>query len=130
MDRSDVEHWIGAYLRAWKSDDPQDIAALFTEDVTYSPHPWPRDSNLWQGRDMVVRKWIERGDSKFGWRFEHEVLAVEGDAAVIEGWTYYDPRPDDPRPDAYANVWLVRFAPDGRAREFVEWWVQEPREGD
>lgn len=75
-------------------------------------------------------KWLERGDSKFRWRFEHEVLAVEGDAAVIEGWTYYDPQPDDPRPDAYANVWLVRFAPDDRAREFVEWWVQEPREGD
>jgi ketosteroid isomerase-like protein len=128
MDRSDVEQWLGGYLRAWKSDDPQDIAALFTEDVTYSPHPWPRESNRWHGRETVVRNWIERGDSKFGWRFEHEVLAVEGDAAVIEGWTYYDPRPDDPLPDAYANVWLVRFAPDGRAREFVEWWVQEPRE--
>ena len=130
MDRSDVEHWLGGYLRAWKSDDPQDIAALFTEDVTYSPHPWPRDTNRWVGRDTVIRKWLERGDSKLGWRFEHDVLAVEGDAAVIEGWTYYDPAPDDPRPDAYANVWLVRFAPDGRAREFVEWWVQEPREGD
>src|SRR5215208_521173 len=99
MDRSDVEHWLDGYLHAWKSDDPQDIAALFTEDVTYSPHPWPRDSNRWVGRDTVVRKWIERGDSKYGWRFEHELLAVEGDAAVIEGWTYYDPRPDDPRPD-------------------------------
>jgi ketosteroid isomerase-like protein len=128
MDRSDVEHWLDGYLHAWKSDDPQDIAALFTEDITYSPHPWPRESNRWVGRDTVVRNWIERGDSKFGWRFEHELLAVEGDAAVIEGWTYYDPRPDDPRPDAYANVWLVRFAADGRAREFVEWWVQEPRE--
>jgi ketosteroid isomerase-like protein len=130
MNRSGVEHWLSGYLRAWKSDDPQDIAALFTEDVTYSPHPWPRDSNRWVGRDTVIRKWLERGDSKVGWRFEHELLAVEGDAAVIEGWTYYDPQPDDPRSDAYANVWLVRFAPDGRAREFVEWWVQEPREGD
>ena len=128
MDRSEVEHWLAGYLRAWKSDDPQDIAALFTEDVTYSPHPWPRDRDRWVGRETVIRKWLDRGDSKFGWRFEHEVLAVEGDVAVIEGWTYYDPRPDDPRPDAYSNVWLVRFAPDGRAREFVEWWVQEPRE--
>ena len=81
------------------------------------------------GPRQVVRNWIERGDSGSGWRFEHKVLAVEGDTAVIEGWTYYDPNEDDPLPDAYANIWLVRFADEGRAREFVEWWVQRPREG-
>jgi hypothetical protein len=30
----------------------------------------------------------------------------------------------------FANVWLVRFAPDGRAREFSEWWVERPRPSD
>ena len=130
MDRAGVERWVEAYRRAWASDAPSDIETLFTEDVTYSPYPWPREREPWQGRDTVVRKWVERGDSAFGWRFEHEVLAVEGDTAVIEGWTYYDPRPDDPQPDAYANVWLVRFAANGRAREFVEWWVEKPRESD
>jgi hypothetical protein len=130
VDRAGVERWIEAYSKAWASDAPGDIEALFTEDATYSPFPWPREREPWRGRDTIVRKWQERGDSKFGWRFEHRILAVEGDTGVIEGWTYYDPRDDDPLPDAYANIWLVRFADDGRAREFAEWWVQRPRENE
>jgi uncharacterized protein (TIGR02246 family) len=128
MDRADVERWIEQYRRAWKSDDPDEIAALFTEDATYSPYPWPRDRNSWEGRETIVAKWIGHGDSKVGWRFEHEVLAVEGDTAVIEGWTAYDRGEGHPWEEAYANVWLVRFADDGRAREFREWWVQRPKD--
>jgi ketosteroid isomerase-like protein len=126
MDRAGVEQWIAAYKEAWKSDDPDQVAALFTEGATYSPFPWPREQNKWQGRDTIVEKWIGHGDSKVGWRFEHEVLAVEGDTAVIEGWTSYDRGEGEPWDEAYANVWLVRFADDGRAREFREWWVQRP----
>jgi ketosteroid isomerase-like protein len=126
MDRAGVEQWIAAYREAWKSDDPEQIGALFTEDATYSPFPWPRERNSWHGRDTIVERWIGHGDSKVGWRFEHDILAVEGDTAVIEGWTSYDRGEGEPWDEAYANVWLVRFADDGRAREFREWWVQRP----
>lgn len=121
MDRAGVERWIEAYRKAWGTDDPQDVGSLFTEDATYSPFPWPRDENRWRGRDTIVAKWLGHGDSKIRWEFEHDVLAVEGDTAVIEGWTTYDD-------ESYANVWLIRFADDGRAREFREWWVQRPAE--
>ena len=126
MDRTDVEHWIEGYRKAWTTDDPEDIAALFTEDATYSPYPWPRGQRNWTGRDTIVEKWIGHGDSKIGWRFEHEILAVEGDTAVIEGWTEYDRGEGEPWDEAFANIWVVRFAPDGRARAFAEWWVQKP----
>ena len=112
MDRSGVERWIEAYRQAWASDDPQEVAALFTEDAAYSPYPWPRGENLWRGRDQIVGKWLSRGDSKIGWRFEHEILAVEGDTAVIEGWTSYDRGEGEPWDEAYANIWVVDFAPD------------------
>jgi ketosteroid isomerase-like protein len=129
MDRAGVERWLESYRRAWTTDAAEDIEALFTEDVTYSPFPWPRDANRWEGRESVVSEWIGRGDSTVGWRFEHEILAVEGDTAVIQGWTYYDRNDGDPWAEAYANVWLVRFAEDGRAREFAEWWVAKPVTG-
>lgn len=126
MDRTGVERWIEAYRRAWTTDDPADIAALFTEEATYSPAPWPRGENLWRGRDEIVRNWLERGDSSLRWRFEHEILAVEGDTAVVEGWTFYDRGRGEAGDEAYANVWLIRFADDGRARHFAEWWIERP----
>jgi uncharacterized protein (TIGR02246 family) len=128
MERADVERWIEGYRRAWASDAPDEIAELFTDDATYSPFPWPRAQGDWKGRDEIVAKWIERGESGADWRFDHEILAVEDDTAVIAGKTYYGATKDEPE-DAYANVFLVRFAPDGRAREFAEWDVQRPREG-
>ena len=130
MDRAGVERWIEAYRTAWASDAQDDIQALFTEDVTYSPFPWPRGENRWVGRDAVVKKWQGRGDSKIGWRFDHRILAVEDDTAVIEGWTEYDRNEGDAWAEAYANIWLVKFADDGRAREFAEWWVAKPGKGD
>lgn len=126
MDRAGVERWIEGYRKAWASDATEDIEALFTEDVTYSPFPWPREMNKWEGRDTVVRKWQGHGDSKLGWRFEHRILAVEGDTAVIEGWTEYDRGEGQAWEEAYANIWLIRFAENGRAREFAEWWVERP----
>jgi uncharacterized protein (TIGR02246 family) len=127
MDRAGVDRWLKGYLKAWKSDAPEDIAALFSEDASYSPHPF--SSHVWQGRNEIVQQWIERGDSGASWDFRSEIVAVEGDAAVIEGWTTYHATASDAE-TAFANVWVVRFAPDGRAREFSEWWVERPRQSD
>ena len=122
-ERAAVESWLAAYQRAWGTDDPEDVAALFTEDAIYSPWPF---SKPWEGRDAIVAKWIERGDSKNPWTFDGEVLAVDGDTGVIKGLTTY-PAHDDEAEDAYSNIWVVRLAPDGRARSFAEWWVQRPK---
>lgn len=122
-DRAAIESWLSAYRHAWETDDPDDVAALFTEDATYSPWPF---SKSWEGRDTIVAKWIERGDSKNPWRFDSEVLAVEGDTGVIKGLTTYLAH-DDEAEDAYSNIWVVKLAPDGRARSFAEWWVQRPK---
>ena len=126
MTRADVEHWLDRYRHAWSTDDPKDIAALFTEDATYSPYPWPRGERTWHGRDTIIEKWIGHGDAKAKWHFEHRIVAVDADTAVIEGWTTYAPTTETPYEDAYANIWVIRFADDGRALSFAEWWVQRP----
>ena len=122
-ERTAIETWLTAYRHAWKTDDPDDIAALFTEDATYSPWPF---SKSWEGRDAIVAKWVDRGDAKNRWRFDSEVLAVEGDTGVIKGLTTYPAHDDEPE-DAYSNIWVVQLAPNGQARSFAEWWVQRPK---
>jgi ketosteroid isomerase-like protein len=121
MDRGQVERWLDAYRKAWASDAPSDIEAHFTEDATYSPFPFTKE--VWQGRDRIVEKWIERGDAGSSWLFEDTILAVDGDTAVIEGRTLYHATEHDPEAE-YSNIWVVRFDDEGRAREFREWWVE------
>ncbi|MEO8638599.1 MAG: nuclear transport factor 2 family protein [Chloroflexota bacterium] len=123
MDRSEVERWLAGYRRAWKTDDPQDIAALFTEDAIYAPRPFGK---RWEGREEIVANWIELGDSKNQWRYESEVVAIEGDTGVVRGLTTYAAHDEEPE-EVYSNIWVIRLATDGRAREFTEWWVELPK---
>ena len=121
-DRAAFEDWVAGYRRAWKTDDPGDIAALFTEDATYSPSPF---SESWRGRDAIVDEWIKRGDSAALPAFEHEIVAADGPVGVITGLTTYHATDTTPE-TVYGNLWIVHLAPDGRATSFAEWWIQRP----
>ena len=121
-DRAAFEGWVAAYRRAWETDAPADIAALFTEDATYSPLPF---SQSWRGRDAIVDEWIKRGDSAALPGFEHEIVAADGSVGVIKGLTTYYATDKTPE-TVYGNLWIVNLVPDGRAKSFAEWWVQRP----
>ena len=123
MTREQLEAWLASYRTAWGSDDPEDVAALFTDSATYSPWPYAR---AWAGRDTIVAKWIERGDSGRPWTFEHRIVAIDGDLGVVEGVTGY-PAHGDEEETEFKNLWLIRLAPDGRASEFGEWWVEREK---
>jgi ketosteroid isomerase-like protein len=123
MTRTDFEAWLERYRAAWKTDDPQQIADLFTEDAVYAPRPF---GEPWKGRDEIVAKWIELGDSGTPWQFESEVLAVEGETGVVRGLTTYPAHENEPE-KVYSNIWVIRLAADGRATSFSEWWVEQPK---
>lgn len=122
MNRSDFEHWLDGYRTAWRSDDPDQIGALFTEDATYSPYPFREPK---RGREAIVAWWVGQGDSGNEWRFERERLVVDGEVGVVQGITTY-PAADGQPEAVFSNIWVVRLAPDGRASSFAEWWVQRP----
>lgn len=44
---SDVNSWMDQYERAWTSNDPEDIRALFTEDAVYNDRP--HTAKPWNG---------------------------------------------------------------------------------
>ncbi|MDR9451175.1 MAG: SgcJ/EcaC family oxidoreductase, partial [Acidimicrobiia bacterium] len=56
MQSETVTRWIDAYIDAWRSNDPESIAALFAEDATYAYHPW--DEPL-RGREAIVADWLK-----------------------------------------------------------------------
>ncbi|MDP9325032.1 MAG: ketosteroid isomerase family protein [Candidatus Dormibacteraeota bacterium] len=118
MDASDFDGWVKRYIRAWDSNDPDDIIGLFSTDAAYltAPHRAP-----WKGQEAIVNSWIDRKDEPGDHEFRWEVLGVDGDIGFVRGWTRY-PGQD---PEAYGNLWVIRLGADGRAAEFTEWWMAE-----
>jgi hypothetical protein len=112
-----VRRWMEGYVRAWTSNEPDDIRALFTEGASYRTAPWRK---RWRGHDEIVRGWLERKDEPGSWRFRWEIHATSGDRAFVRGWTDYD----DGSPRTH-NLWDVTLTEDGRCSEFTEWWMYE-----
>jgi hypothetical protein len=110
-----LETWITAYRQAWESNEPADISALFTEDGVYRPAP---AEHPWVGHDAIVAGWLdardEPGDTTFTW----ETVVDTPELGIAQGVSSYASG------SVYDNLWVVRFAPDGRARSFTDWWIE------
>lgn len=113
-DRDAVDRWLDGYRRAWRTNDPADIAALFTDDARYLTSP--TDDPL-VGHDAIVEDWVARADDPDDWTERLAVLAVDGDVAVVQGEVDYT------NGDRFVNLWVIRLGDDGRASEFTEWWL-------
>lgn len=73
--KQDFENWVQAYLKAWKTNDPVDITALFTEEATYLTQAFRAP---WDGREAIVARWLERGEWQGEWSFNYRWWAIEG----------------------------------------------------
>ena len=122
MNRSDVQAWLDRYIEAWRANDRATIEALFTEDAVYGYRPTDSDKHTVRGRDAVVASWLEEPDAPEAWDAHYEPFAVEEDRAVAVGWSRYAATDAEPE-RTYDNAYLLRFAPDGRCREFHEFYM-------
>lgn len=117
-----LERWVRAYCRAWESNEPTDIAALYSEGARYYQRPYFEPV---EGRDAIVADWLERRDEPGDHRFRYEILGADGDTGFVRGWTSYA----DP-PIEYSNLWVVRLDESGQATEFIEWWMDHATPAD
>lgn len=119
IDIDHVQRWVDGYLTAWASNEPDDIAVLFTADARYffRPYAAPRT-----GREAIVAEWLERKDEPGTWKASLEPLLVHDDIAIVTGIVDYTDG------DLFSNLWVIRFGDDGRAAEFTEWWMDRPKE--
>ncbi|MEF2975877.1 nuclear transport factor 2 family protein [Subtercola sp. YIM 133946] len=111
-----VADWINRYETAWESNEPDDIRALFTPDASYRTEP---DAEPWVGHDAIVAGWTEIKDLPGDMSFEWKPLAITPEVATIQAVTVY---PRENR--TFDNLWVIRLAPDGRATDFTEWYMQ------
>jgi hypothetical protein len=120
MDRNGFQDWLDRYVEAWKSYDPQQIGALFAEDVQYRHHP--QDEPV-RGRTAVVNDWTEEKDDPGTYDAKYEPAAIDGDTYVARGHSdYFDDQGN--LIDQFLNVYFVKFNDAGEATEFTEYWIQ------
>ena len=130
MTREEVNRWLGRYIEAWKSYDRDQVEALFAEDISYRYHPY--DDPI-EGREAVVASWMGEDDEEDSSRDEpgtyeafYRVVAADDDMAVAIGSSSYKESPDGPVVRVYDNCFVMRFDPEGRCREFTEWFMERP----
>jgi hypothetical protein len=132
LEKSDVNRWLEAYVEAWKTYDRSQIAALFSDEIEYRYHPY--DDPI-RGRDAVVASWLGENeveaastrDPEGTYDATYRAVAVDGDAAVATGSSTYFTEPGGEIEKVFDNCFVMRFAPDGRCREFTEWFMERPR---
>ena len=121
IDETRIRDWLAAYRHAWSTDDPGEIAALFSEDVRYYTAPYRPPL---EGVGAVIDYWIGEHEGEIPWSFEYQVLAQESDLFVVRAVTTYPEGTNDAGgPEAFHNLWLVRLDADGRVSEFVEYFM-------
>jgi uncharacterized protein (TIGR02246 family) len=123
LDHAAVQRWLDAYVAAWKSYDPDAIAALFAEDATCLYHPYGEPV---RGREAIVDSWIapDRRDPPGSYAAHYEPLVVEGDTAVTHGRSTYFEADGTTLKSEFDNIFVLRFDASGRCLDFREWYME------
>jgi uncharacterized protein (TIGR02246 family) len=128
VNHESFQRWLDDYVEAWRSNDPEMIEALFSEDAVYYRSAY---SNPVRGRDAITALWLRVKDEPGTWTADYRPVAVEGDVAVGTGVTrYYADSSRTSLADEYSNVFIVRFDQSGRCSEYREWWMQRAKPSD
>lgn len=120
IDRASVTAWIKAYERAWRTAGTDSLAALFTADASYRMSPYGEPA---RGLAEIEALWErERAGPEEGFEMSSELVAIDGDTAIVRIEIAYASGTE------YRDLWILRFAGDGRCREFEEWpyWSGQP----
>ncbi len=116
MDRAGFEVWLSRYFEAWVSNDPVDVALLFTEDALYWVGPFLEP---WVGREQIVDRWTSGRQEDV--RTAFDVIAVEGDVGVAHWNVAARPVGGETRSE-WDGVLVISFDGEGRCREHREWY--------
>jgi len=122
VNRTQVVDWLDRYQKAWRAPGTEPLGELFTEDATYRMAPYEEP---YAGLAAIAGMWeSEREGPDEAFTMTSDVVAVEGDTAVARVEVKYG----GPSAREYRDLWVMRFAPDGRCRDFEEWpfWPGQP----
>ncbi len=104
--------WVAEYERAWRDGDVSGVTRLFTDGARYRRSPYAEPD---VGHEGIQAFWLDDDGRTFS--VVAEPVAVEGRDAVVR----LEVRYGEPVAQEYRDLWVLRFAPDGRVEDFEEW---------
>jgi hypothetical protein len=120
ISREDVEDWLDAYERAWRSEGTGGLSGLFAEDATYRMSPYAEPA---RGLAAIAELWErERAGPDEEFEIGHELVAVDGCTAVVRVDVTYGTGAE------YRDLWVLRLDSDGLCNDFEErpFWPGQP----
>jgi ketosteroid isomerase-like protein len=111
--RESVMSWVAAYEEAWRAGDLDAVGRLFTEGARYLRSPYDDDPLV--GLDAIRGFW--RADEGASFTVSADPVAVDGRDAVVRLEVRYTGSEEQ----EYRDLWVLRFASDGRVEHFEEW---------
>ena len=112
---SNVTQWVAAYEGAWRAPGTEALTEMFTPDAAYSQGPYEQPVG---GLPAIAEMWErERSSPDEEFTMSSEVVAVDVDTAVVRVEVHYGL----PTKQEFRDLWIIRFAADGRCRAFEEW---------
>ncbi|MDQ6636268.1 MAG: nuclear transport factor 2 family protein [Candidatus Dormibacteraeota bacterium] len=119
MNSDQVQQWLALYVDAWRANEPELIADLFTPDATYYADPF--DEGL-HGRQAIVDEWL---GVEMPRRFEtaYRPVLVDGNRAFATGYTRYF-NEDGSSHGEWGNAFLLTFDANGKCHEYREWFMK------
>jgi hypothetical protein len=110
-----VTRWVAAYEGAWRAAGTETLAGIFTADASYRQGPYDEPVT---GLPAIARMWdAERDGPGEVFDMTSEIVAIEDDLAVVRAEVRYG----DPVTQEWRDLWIIRFAADGRCASFEEW---------
>lgn len=115
-----VENWIQTLFTAWRDDQPEQVAQLFSPEAEYRSHPF-RPAHV--GRPAIAEYWRR----SLGQQRDTEVHVGEpllsGRRAAVEWWAALT---EDGEAASYSGTLFLTFDEDGLCRSLREVWTREP----
>jgi hypothetical protein len=113
--REHTRAWIARYELAWRTPGTASLSELFADDATYQVAPFEPPI---VGLAAIAEMWeAERQGADERFAMDAEVVAIDDNVAVARVAVRYE----DPVAAEYRDVWIIRFATDGRCQAFEEW---------
>jgi hypothetical protein len=114
-----ARRWARTWERAWPRKDPEAIAELYADGAIYRSHPMrDPESGSALGYTRSQFEIEESIECRFG------APITSGDRAAVEWWASWL---ENGRDLTLAGTTVLRFDPEGRVVEHVDYWVE--REG-